>query len=146
MGGSKRDDFNGVLLREALAAMWIPPDSDDDGLDKRIGAAMGALMAFKPADEIEGMLAAQAVALHFGAMECFRRAMLSNQPADIASKQRKDGVNLARGMVDMIEALDRKRGKRPQVVRVERVMVAAGGQAIVGAVTTGTGAPGGGEG
>jgi hypothetical protein len=52
----------------------------------------------------------------------------------VASKLRKDGANLARGMTDMLEALDRKRGKGPQVVRVERVVVNEGGQAIVGNV------------
>ncbi len=38
-------------------------------------------------------------------------------------------------MVDMVEAIDRRRGKGPQVVRVERVVVHEGGQAIVGSVT-----------
>jgi hypothetical protein len=38
----------------------------------------------------------------------------------------------------LLEALDRHRGKgQPQVVRVERVTVEAGGQAIVGAVSQG---------
>ena len=39
-----------------------------------------------------------------------------------------------RNLIDMLEALDRKRGKGPQVVRVERVVVNEGGQAIVGNV------------
>jgi hypothetical protein len=52
----------------------------------------------------------------------------------VASKLRKDAANLARAMVDMLDALDRKRGKGPQVVRVERVVVNEGGQAIVGNV------------
>jgi hypothetical protein len=61
--------------------------------------------------------------------------MLSSRTRDLsASKLRKDGANLARGMTDMLEALDRKRGKGPQVVRVERVVVNEGGQAIVGNV------------
>ena len=47
---------------------------------------------------------------------------------------RKDDANLARAMADMLDALDRKRGKGPQVVRVERVVVHEGGQAIVGNV------------
>jgi hypothetical protein len=37
----------------------------------------------------------------------------------------------------MLDALDRKRGKGPQVVRVERVVVHEGGQAIVGNVQGG---------
>jgi hypothetical protein len=89
----------------------------------------------------EGMIAGQCVALHFGAMECLRRAILPDQHPDIASKLRKDGANLARAMTDMIEALDRKRGKGPQVVRVERVVVHEGGQAIVGNVQGGAAPP-----
>jgi hypothetical protein len=46
----------------------------------------------------------------------------------------RDGANLTRGMTDMLDALNRKRGKGPQVVRVERVVVHEGGQAIVGNV------------
>ena len=53
---------------------------------------------------------------------------------------RKDGANLARGMTDMVDAMDRKRGKGPQVVRVERVVVHQGGQAIVGNVQAGAAA------
>jgi hypothetical protein len=60
--------------------------------------------------------------------------MLPDQHPDIASKLRRDGANLARAMTDMLDALDRKRGKGPQVVRVERVVVHEGGQAIVGNV------------
>lgn len=86
------------------------------------------------------MLAGQAVALHFGAMECFRRSVLPGQPSDLASRLRRDGANLARTMVEMLEAIDRKRGKRPQVVRVERVVVQDGGRAIVGNVASGTAA------
>jgi hypothetical protein len=41
---------------------------------------------------------------------------------------------VARRAVDMLDALDRKRGKGPEVVRVERVVVNEGGQAIVGNV------------
>ena len=99
------------------------------------------LAAFKPADEIEGMIAAQAVSLHHAAMECFRWAILPDQPPEIASKLRKDGANAARAMADMLDALDRKRGKGPQVVRVERVVVHEGGQAVVGNVKAGDAAP-----
>ena len=62
----------------------------------RLAAVAAALAAFKPKDEIEGMLAAQATALHSTSMECLRRAMLPNQPPDIASRLRKDGTNWRR--------------------------------------------------
>ena len=44
-------------------------------------------------------------------------------------------------MTDMLDVLDRKRGKGPQVVRVERVVVHEGGQAVVGNVKAGDAAP-----
>ena len=90
-------------------------------------------------NSVIGMLAAQAVALHAGGMECLRRAMIPDQPAEFASKLRKDGANLLRSMTEMLEVLDRKRGKGPQVVRVERVVVHEGGQAVVGNVQAGGG-------
>jgi len=136
MGGTDNFDFNITLLREALSCVWVP-GGEEEGQARRTKATMVALKAFEPKDAIEAMLAAQAVAMHFGAMECFRRTMLPDQPAEIGSKLRRDGANLARGMTDMLEALDRKRGKGPQVVRVERVVVHEGGQAIVGNVQAG---------
>jgi hypothetical protein len=136
IGGSGRDTFNSVVLQTVMTTAHCR-GLDEAGLEKMLITASTAMAAFKPADEIEGMLAAQAVACHFGAMEAFRRSMVAEQPSDVASRLRKDGANLARAMTDMIEALDRKRGKGPQVVRVERVVVQEGGQAVVGNVTTG---------
>ena len=130
LGGSDWPAFNQSLLETTVATL---PTNNPDAGPNRIAAAAAALAAFKPVDEIEGMLAGQATAMHIGAMECFRRALLPDQAADVASKLRKDGANLAR-VTDMLEAMDRKRGKGPQVVRVERVVVHEGGQAIVGNV------------
>jgi len=79
-------------------------------------------------------------------MECLRRSLAPGQHPDIAAKLRKDGANLARGMTDMLDALARQRGKGPQVVRVERVVVQDNAQAIIGAVAAGAGMLGRGEG
>jgi hypothetical protein len=46
---------------------------------------------------------------------------------------------LSRTYAALLEALNRHRGKGRQVIRIERVTVEAGGQAIVGAVTQGGG-------
>jgi hypothetical protein len=142
-GGSDWPDFNRALVKATVATV---PATDADGIDQRIAAACAALAAFKPVDEVEGMIAAQAVALHQAAMECLRRAMLAGQHAELASRLRRDGANLARGMTDMLGALDRKRGKGSQVVRVERVVVHEGGQAIVGTVAATAGVHDRGEG
>jgi hypothetical protein len=91
---------------------------------------------FKPADEIEGMLAAQAMAMHHASMECSRRAMVHEQPFEVAQGFRKAAANASRNFIELLAALDRKRGKG-QVVRVERVVVNEGGKAIVGNVQGG---------
>jgi hypothetical protein len=141
--GSISDKFNSVLLNSVIEACWCPPGRPKESRDERYTMALGAMAAFKPQDEIEGMIAAQAVAMHLGVMECCRRSMIPGQPEDSAARLRKDGASLARGMVEMVAALDRKRGKSGnQVVRVEHVTVQAGGQAIVGNVAAAK--PGGG--
>jgi hypothetical protein len=136
--GSRSHLFTAVLLNSVASACWCPSGMTAEQRHERCSMALRAVASFDPKDEIEGMIAAQAVAMHLGAMECFRRSMVPEQPEDAAARLRKDGTSLARGMVEMIAALDRKRGKSgSQVVRVEHVTVQPGGQAIVGNVTPG---------
>ena len=140
-GGARCLDVNASLFYRTLQTVNIfRGDGSDTKEEMRIAAVTtGHLMAsFKPADEVEGMFAAQAVMLHNLSMEAGRRAMIPEQPSEIASKLRKDAANSARAFGDMVDALARYRGKGPQVVRVERVVVNEGGQAIVGPVTAGT--------
>lgn len=137
--GSNEAAFNNDLVNRVAASvrLAIDPDDDESGRARRISkTVVASMLAFEPKDEIEGMFAAQAVALHHASLECSRRAMISGQPPEASSRLRKDAANSARAMVDMCEALDRRRGKGMQVVRVERVVVGEGGQAIVGNVTT----------
>jgi hypothetical protein len=131
LGGSDWPEFNRVLLHATVATL---SNHDPEATALHIAAISAALAAFKPTDEIEGMIAGQAVALHHVSMECLRRATIPDQIPEAGSKLRKDGANLARAMTDMLDALDRKRGKGAQVVRVERVVIHEGGRAIVGNV------------
>ncbi len=136
--GSRNAKWGSSLLNRTLNTLSdVRKAEDKDARAALVGLTMDSLAAFAPKDPVEGMIAAQAVALHQASMECLRRAMIPEQPAEIAAKLRKDGANLGRGFTDMLDALARHRGKGPQVVRVERVVVQDGGQAIVGAVSTG---------
>ena len=83
------------------------------------------------------MIAAQAMAAHHASMECSRRAMVPDQPFEAAQALRKAAANASRTFAELLAALDRKRGKVAQVVRVERVVVHEGGQAIIGNVKGG---------
>ena len=144
-GGSKYGVFNQYLTNSVMRTMWVVGGQDQavrETLERKVmGAAYAALTAFKPQDEIEGMLAAQAVALHHASMEALRRSIISEQGPETASKLRRDATNLARGMTDMLAALAKHRGQGQQKVVVEHVHVHAGGQAVVGAVSTGGALP-----
>ena len=126
-----------MINRVAMTSQTFQVDGED--YTKKMAAI--ALRSFAPTDAVEGMIAAQAVALHYASLECSRKAMVQGQPSDIAARLRRDAANSARAMVDMCEALDRRRGKGPQVFRVERVVVNEGGQAVVGNVTTSASLP-----
>jgi len=53
-----------------------------DTHDRQYSATVAALIGIGPKDELEGMMAAQLIAAHNAAMECYRRAMIGlNDPA-----------------------------------------------------------------
>ena len=137
-GGSKSDRFNNSLIDSMVKTGWFPPGMSDEDRARQIFVAVTGLQAFRPADEIEAMLAAQAMAAHHASMECSRRAMLPDQPFEAGQGFRKAAANASRTFIELLSALDRKRGKGgQQVVRVEHVHVHQGGQAIVGNVKAG---------
>ena len=138
IGGSQSDRFNNALIDSMVKTGWFPPGQSDEDRNRQMFVAVTGLRAFKPADEIEGMIAAQAMAAHHASMECSRRAMVPDQPFEAAQGFRKAAANASRTFVELLAALDRKRGKGgQQVVRVEHVDVHEGGQAIVGNVKAG---------
>jgi hypothetical protein len=132
LGGSRSDRFNNSLLDSMVKTGWFPTGMSDEDRARQMFVAVTGLQAFKPTDEIEAMLAAQAMAAHHAAMECARRAMIPDQPFEAAQGLRKAAANASRTFIELVAALDRKRGKGAQVVRVERVVVHEGGRAIVG--------------
>ena len=98
---------------------------------------MALVQGMKPEGAIEEMLAVQMVAIHEAAMECLRRAMIDGQTIDGRDMNLKHAAKLVALYERQIAALDRHRGKGQQSVTVKYVHVAEGGQAIVGAVSTG---------
>ena len=119
---------------------WFQPGQSDEDRNGKIFVAVTGLRAFAPTDEIEGMIAAQAMAAHHASMECSRWAMVPDQPFEAAQGFRKAAMHASRTFVELLSALDRRRGKGgQQVVRVEHVHVHPGGQAVVGNIGTGGG-------
>jgi hypothetical protein len=114
--------------------------SDFSKLDpSKADAALALMDELKPSDGPEAMLAAQMVAVHYAAMQCFSRAMLEDQSLVGRELNLKHGAKLSRIYAQQIETLDKHRRKGQQTVVVEHVHVNDGGQAIVGNVSAGRG-------
>jgi hypothetical protein len=139
LGGSQSDDWNKVIVNQTVNALPIAGANGDDASAQTKAAIVG-LVGIEPKDELEGMIAAQLVAGHNAAMECYRRAMLQDQAFEFRRENLNQAGKLSRTFATLLEALNRHRGKGQQKVVVEHVHVYKGGQAIVGNVGT----PGGG--
>ncbi|MCK1477558.1 hypothetical protein IVB27_22805 [Bradyrhizobium sp. 197] len=131
LGGSQSDHWNNILANQALQSLWLKNSSQEDR-DKQSNAILAALAGIRPKDELEGMMAAQLVAAHNAAMECYRRAMIGEQTFEGRRENLTQASKLSRTYAALLEALNRHRGKGQQKVTVEHVHVHAGGQAVVG--------------
>ena len=140
LGGSQSDHWNKVLIDQTVHTLGLNR-CDGEARERRHRAALAGLIGIGPQDELEGMMAAQLLATHNAAMECYRRAMIAEQTLEGRRENLNQANKLARTYATLIEALNRHRGKGQQKVTVEHVHVHAGGQAVVGMVET----PGGGD-
>jgi hypothetical protein len=135
LGGSQSDDWNKQIADDTVQAIWFK-NSDEKTANQQTIAAIKGLIGIDPKDELEGMMAAQLIAAHSAAMECYRRAMIGEQTFEGRRENLNQANKLSRSFVVLLDALNRHRGKGQQKVTVEHVHVHAGGQAVVGAVTT----------
>lgn len=134
--GSDDSEFAMQMLKQVGQTYWLPEGSPTEDHVELARASIAMLQGIAPKDELEGMLAAQMVATHNAALDCFRRAMIPSQTFHGRDNSLKNGAKLAALYVRQIEALNKHRGKGQQKVTVEHVHVESGGQAIVGNVET----------
>ncbi|MGA0613428.1 hypothetical protein [Paracoccus sp. KR1-242] len=101
--------------------------------------ALGFVDSMEPQDATEALLLTQMAAIHQATMTMARRlnhaSVISQQDAAERALNK-----LARTYAAQVESLKRYRSKGQQVVRVERVTVESGAQAVVGNVNHGGGA------
>ena len=133
IGGSMSDDWNNTLANQAVGSLWLKNFSDEH-VKRTRHATVDALIGIGPRDEFEGMAAAQFLAAHNAAMECYRRAMISEQSFEGRRENLSQANKLSRTYTTLLDALNKHRGKGQQKVTVEHVHVHAGGQAVVGVV------------
>jgi hypothetical protein len=139
LGGSQSDDWNNQIANQTINTLRTVKTEEGDASAETKAAIVG-LCGIDPKDELEGMIAAQLIAGHNAAMECYRRAMHPNQTFEGRRENLTQANKLSRTYTMLLDSLNRHRGKGQQKVTVEHVHVYKGGQAIVGHV----GSPGGG--
>jgi hypothetical protein len=135
ISGSDNDDFSNMLVNRVTNALWRG-HCDSDEQTRQVKAMLAVMIGMKPRDGLEGMLIVQLMATHSAAMECYRRAMIGDQSFETRRGNLTQASKLSRTYAALTEALDRHRGKGQQRFTVEHVNVHAGGQAIVGDVTS----------
>jgi hypothetical protein len=126
--------FQVRLLNQTLPALSFPLGTSDSEI---VDALIASLIEIAPTDGIEGMLAAQMVAVQDAAMDCLKRARHPEQTYEGRQLELKAAKNLMQIFNRQVEALGKHRGKGQQRITVEHVAVHAGGQAIVGNVDAG---------
>lgn len=125
---------SGIVLQ--LAALGSHGKRSDEAATN---FALGFVHSMKPRDAAELALLSQMAATHQAAMMLARRL---NHVETIAQQDAAERAfnKLLRSYAAQMETLKRYRSKGQQVVRVERVTVESGAQAVVGNVNHGGGA------
>jgi len=95
---------------------------------------LGFIASMEPQDELEALLAAQMAATHQLALLMGRR-LSQAQTLPQQDSAEKAFNKLTRTFATQMETLKKYRAKAQQTVRVERVTVEEGGQAVVGNVS-----------
>ena len=139
--GASSPETGAVRLSQVTNTLWLG-NSDAMAEAATVVDVMQTMEELAPRDGFERMLINQMMAVHHATMECFRRAMISQQSFEGRDSNLKHAQKLTAMYAVQLETLNKHRGKGQQKVTVEHVNVAAGGQAIVGNVETRS-APGG---
>lgn len=135
IGGSRSDKWNTSLANYLSRA--LPTSSETFSAESQKAEQIAAILALtdcKPGDPVEAILLAQIISANATGLELSRRAWVRDQTFEARTKFLALADRSARTVGALAEALSRHRGKG-QVVRVERVTINEGGQAIVGSVT-----------
>ena len=126
IGGSKFDHWNNILANQTIDALWLK-HSDPEAREKQYGATVAALIGIGPQDELEAMMAAQLIAAHNAAMECYRRAMIGEQTFNGRRENLGQASKLSRTFTTLLEALNRHRGREAGRRRAAAKTAAPGG-------------------
>jgi hypothetical protein len=124
---SETGPFNPSFTREAVRTLFrtlpLDPAEPKPYSDRRMHAALLALSALRPRDEIDVMLGVQALSAYHAAAACFRIGMNSRNPKGDSTRHISTACNAARTFDTLLKALERRQAKPqpPAPAHVERI-------------------------
>ncbi|WP_289043313.1 hypothetical protein [uncultured Aliiroseovarius sp.] len=131
----RMEDLMGMKTIEAANGVYATALGALGGSAERLGSLASAMFAeLEPRDAVEAMLIAQMTATHV-AMTSLSERMYVQSSYQVRESYERSMTRLSRTYLAQMDALKKYRAKAQQTVRVERVSVHEGGQAIVGDVS-----------
>ena len=133
----RAQDLLGMRTHEAAYGIYTTAISALGELAEKHSNLASAMFAeMEPRDAVEAMLIAQMTATHV-AQTTLLEKMTYQTSTQVRESLERSMTRLSRTYLAQMDALKKYRAKAQQVVRVERVSVESGGQAIVGDVSAG---------
>jgi hypothetical protein len=129
-----RNARDALALVQVTAALAIPANLGEETTEAVLDGAHALYLDFATADPIDSVLATQICVLHGMTTDAASRAKWS-QTIEQREMESKSAIRGARMVINLTEAYDRRRARK-QTVKVGQVKVEAGGQAVVGNVTS----------
>jgi len=120
IGGSPSDDWNNRLANLTLQALRFGPE-DEAAPDQHANAAIHGLIGIAPRDEMEAMMAAQLLAAHGAALDCYRRAWECEGKVFGLSHNLAMAIKLSNGFTGLLQALNHYRGSETRKVPAAHV-------------------------
>lgn len=119
--GSADPLFADRLAEQLLNGVPAPANADEAALDRRAGGILAQMRELGPRNGLEGLLAAQMVAMHGTACEFLRRAMLPEQPSHTVAALARLSTRMLTLFAQQTELLQKLRGCERQTLRIEHV-------------------------
>ncbi len=129
--GTASSDFVSQTLFQLQTAARLP----NGGVSEiAVNAALSMIESAKPNDEVEAALIIQMACTHTAAMAVLSRIGGAHGGDRHVALMASAGARLLHAFTAQIETMRRLRGGGAQIIRIERVEVSDGGQAVIGNV------------
>jgi hypothetical protein len=128
----------GLNLLQSSGQAIVPTNTEASNMAQKFDLTAQTMRALSPEDEFEGQLIAQLVVLQEHAMHWLGKAMRTDR-VDFTNTYLNGATKLLARHHEALETLMKYRRRGEQRVYVEHVHINQGGQAIIGAISTGGG-------